>query len=62
MVFSGLISLALGVYVLAIWQTASTFLIGLIIGIDLIFDGASLVGFAGAIHSLPGAPAQRKAA
>jgi hypothetical protein len=24
-----------------------------VIGIDLIFDGSSLVGFAGAIHSLP---------
>jgi hypothetical protein len=27
--------------------------IGLAIGIDLIFDGGSLVGFAGAVHSLP---------
>lgn len=26
---------------------------GLAIGIDLIFDGASLIGFATAIHSLP---------
>ncbi len=62
MVFSGLISFALGIYVLSIWETASTFLIGLIIGVDLIFDGAALVGFAGAIHSLPAAPVQRKAA
>jgi len=62
MVFAGLISVALGVYLMVIWQTASTFFIGMIIGIDLIFDGASLVGFATAIHSLPGAPAQRKAA
>ena len=62
-VFSGLVSLALGIYLMAIWQTASTFFIGMIIGIDLIFDGASLIGFAGAIHSLPGgAPAQGKAA
>jgi uncharacterized membrane protein HdeD (DUF308 family) len=62
MVFAGLISVALGVYLMVIWQTASTFFIGMIIGIDLIFDGASLVGFATAIHSLPGLPAQRKAA
>lgn len=62
MVFAGLISVALGVYLMIIWQTASTFFIGMIIGIDLIFDGASLVGFATAIHSLPGVPAQRKAA
>jgi len=59
---SGLVSLALGIYLMVIWQTASTFFIGMIIGIDLIFDGASLVGFAAAIRSLPGAPAQRKAA
>jgi hypothetical protein len=25
----------------------------MVIGIDLVFDGAALVGFAGAIHSLP---------
>jgi hypothetical protein len=25
----------------------------MVIGIDLIFDGAALIGFAGAIHSLP---------
>jgi len=61
-VFSGLVSLALGIYLMTIWHTASTFFVGMIIGIDLIFDGASLVGFAAAIHSLPGAPAQRKAA
>jgi len=59
---SGLVSLALGIYLMVIWQTASTFFIGMIIGIDLILDGASLVGFASAIHSLPGAPAQHKAA
>jgi uncharacterized membrane protein HdeD (DUF308 family) len=60
--FSGLVSLALGIYLMTIWHTASTFFVGMIIGIDLIFDGAALVGFASAIHSLPGAPAQRKAA
>jgi uncharacterized membrane protein HdeD (DUF308 family) len=52
-VFSGLVSVALGVYLLAIWPTASTFFIGMAIGIDLIFDGSALVAFAGAIHSLP---------
>ena len=52
-VFAGLVSVALGVYLLATWSTASTYFIGLAIGIDLVFDGAALVGFAGAIHSLP---------
>ena len=52
-VFAGLVSVALGVYLLATWASTSTFFLGLAIGIDLVFDGASLVGFAGAIHSLP---------
>ena len=56
-VVAGLVSVALGVYLLATWPTASTYFIGLVIGIDLVFDGASLVGFAGAIHSLPEARA-----
>jgi len=52
-VFSGLVSFALGVYLLATWPAASTYFIGIVIGVDLIFDGASLVGFAGALSSLP---------
>jgi uncharacterized membrane protein HdeD (DUF308 family) len=52
-VFAGLVSVALGFYLLANWTATSAFFIGLAIGIDLVFDGASLVGFAGAIHSLP---------
>jgi uncharacterized membrane protein HdeD (DUF308 family) len=52
-VFSGLVSFILGVYLLTTWPTASTYFIGVVIGVDLIFDGAALVGFAGAIHSLP---------
>ena len=52
-VFSGLVSVALGVYLLATWRTAGTYFIGIAIGVDLIFDGASLAGFAGAIHDLP---------
>jgi len=53
MTFAGLVSVALGIYLLMTWPTASIFFFGLAIGIDLIFDGAALVGFAGAIHSLP---------
>jgi uncharacterized membrane protein HdeD (DUF308 family) len=52
-VFSGLVSVALGIYLLATWPAASTYFIGVVIGVDLIFDGAALAGFAGAIHSLP---------
>ena len=57
-VFGGLISVALGIFLLTTWSTASTYLIGIAIGIDLIFDGAALVGFAAAIHSLPKAQAR----
>ena len=59
-VFSGLVSLVLGIYLLATWPAASTYFIGVVIGVDLIFDGSALVGFAGAIHSLPNV--ERKAA
>ena len=52
-VFSGLVSFGLGVYLLATWPAASTYFVGIVIGVDLIFDGASLVGFASAIQSLP---------
>ena len=52
-VFAGLVSVVLGVYLLATWPTGSTYFIGLAIGIDLIFDGAALTVFAGAIQSLP---------
>jgi uncharacterized membrane protein HdeD (DUF308 family) len=52
-VLSGLISVILGFYLLTTWPTASTYLIGMVIGIDLIFDGAALAGFAGAIRNLP---------
>ena len=56
MTFAGLVSVALGIYLLMTWPTASIYFFGLAIGIDLIFDGTALVGFAGAIHSLPSAP------
>jgi uncharacterized membrane protein HdeD (DUF308 family) len=52
-VFSGLVSIGLGVYLLVTFPAATTYFIGVMIGVDLIFDGASLAGFAGAIRSLP---------
>ena len=51
--FSGVVSVVLGIYLLSTWPAASTYFIGMVIGIDLIFDGSALVGFAAAIHSLP---------
>lgn len=50
--FAGAVSVALGIMLLMNWTAASTFFIGMAIGIDLIFDGSALVGFAGAIHSV----------
>jgi len=64
MVFSGLVSFVLGIFLLMTWPAVSTYFVGLAIGIDLIFDGTALVGFAGAIHNLPkvaGRPAARAA-
>lgn len=52
-VFTGLCSVILGFLLLIYWSSTSTFFIGLAIGIDLVLDGAALVGFAAAIHSLP---------
>ena len=52
-VFAGACSVILGVILLVYWPAASTFFIGMAIGIDLIVDGAALAGFAGAIHTLP---------
>lgn len=59
-VIAGLVSFGLGVYLLITWHTASTYLFGVVIGVDLIFDGAAVVGFASALHSLPEVQ-QRKA-
>jgi len=60
-VFSGVVSAALGVMLLAQWPVVSVWFIGFAIGVDLIFDGAALTGFATAIHSLPGQTAFRTA-
>ena len=54
-VLAGLVSVGLGVYLLANWPVASTFFVGIVIGVDLLFDGSALIGFAAAIRSLPGA-------
>jgi uncharacterized membrane protein HdeD (DUF308 family) len=60
--FAGLVSVGLGIFLMSTWPATSTYFVGLAIGIDLIFDGAALVGFAGAIHSLPQVQATRRAA
>jgi len=52
-VLSGLISVALGIMLLGQMPVSSVWFIGFALGVDMIFDGTSLIAFAGAIHSLP---------
>jgi uncharacterized membrane protein HdeD (DUF308 family) len=61
MVFSGIVSCILGVFLLASWPSVSTYFFGMLIGIDLILDGAGLIGFATALRSLPEAQIRRVA-
>ena len=52
-VFSGLVSVALGIMLLAQLPVSSVWFIGFAIGVDLICDGASLVALSTSLHSLP---------
>ena len=52
-VFAGVVSVGLGIFLFASWPAASAYFVGIAIGVDLIFDGAALLGFASAIHRLP---------
>ena len=58
-VFAGAVSVLLGIMLLTDWPAASTYFIGMAIGIDLMLDGGALVGFAVAIRSLPQAQSYR---
>lgn len=55
-VFSGVVSVVLGVMLLAQMPVSSVWFIGFAIGVDLIFDGVSLIGFGTAIHQVFPAP------
>jgi uncharacterized membrane protein HdeD (DUF308 family) len=52
-VFSGVLSVALGIMLLVQMPVSSVWFIGFALGVDMIFDGASLVAFATSIHSFP---------
>jgi uncharacterized membrane protein HdeD (DUF308 family) len=60
-VFSGIVSVGLGVMLLAQMPDSSVWFVGFAVGVDMIVDGASLVGFATAIHGLPALPVYRAA-
>lgn len=51
---SGMISVALGIVLLAQLPAFSVWFIGFAIGVDLVFDGAALIGLALAIGRQPG--------
>lgn len=51
--FSGILSLALGIMLLAQMPVSSLWFLGFAVGLDLIFDGAALINSAAALHSLP---------
>jgi uncharacterized membrane protein HdeD (DUF308 family) len=50
---SGVISVVLGIMLLAQMPVSSIWFIGFAIGVDLIFEGAALVGLATAVHHQP---------
>ena len=55
-VFSGIVSVVLGIILLVQMPVSSIWFIGFAIGVDLIFDGASLIGFGTAIHHVLPSP------
>jgi len=50
---SGVISLALGIFVLYRMQDASVFFLGLVVGVDFVVDGILFIAFATALHKIP---------
>ncbi len=60
-VFSGLVSVVLGIMLLAQVPASSVWFIGFALGVDLIVDGAWLVAFGTAIHNWPALPVYRPA-
>jgi uncharacterized membrane protein HdeD (DUF308 family) len=52
-VLSGIVSLVLGVVVLAHMPVMSIFLLGIVVGVDLLTDGIAFVALAAQLHSIP---------
>jgi uncharacterized membrane protein HdeD (DUF308 family) len=55
---NGLVTLVLGILIWREWPESSMWVIGLFVGIDMLFDGWSLVMTALAVKSVASAPAQ----
>ena len=60
-VFSGVVSVVLGVVLLTQLPISSLWFIGFAIGVDMILEGAALISFGSALHQIP-EPATYKAA
>jgi uncharacterized membrane protein HdeD (DUF308 family) len=61
--FSGVITVALGIMLLVQMPVSSLWFIGFAIGVDMVFEGAALIGFGTALRSIPKlATVQTKAA
>jgi uncharacterized membrane protein HdeD (DUF308 family) len=61
-VFAGVVAVALGIMLLEQLPVSSVWFIGFAIGVDMILEGVSLIGFATAIHKLPEVVAYDRAA
>jgi len=55
--FSGVVAFALGVFIWLVWPADAAWLLGLLVGVDLIFGGCCTVMVATAAHSTPYHPA-----
>jgi uncharacterized membrane protein HdeD (DUF308 family) len=51
--FSGIVAVGLGVFLLTTWPSATSYFVGIAVGVDLIVDGSALVAFGAALRSLP---------
>jgi uncharacterized membrane protein HdeD (DUF308 family) len=52
-VISGLITLLLGVIILVHWPVSSLWTLGIFLGVDLVFAGASWIGLALGLRNAP---------
>jgi uncharacterized membrane protein HdeD (DUF308 family) len=55
---SGVVTLVLGLIILAHWPVSSLYVLGLFLGIDLVFAGASWIGIGLGLKNVPKAPSQ----
>ena len=58
---SGVITLLLGLLILARWPINSVYILGLFLGIDLIMAGAGWIGLGFGLHRVPASPRARMA-